>query len=1750
MGHRRHIWFGVAAFLLALVGVVQPATPAAAANEPTITTQPPADTYAVLGGGTVSVTSAGTGSPTPTIQWETSTNGGATWSNVPGKTSATLTGVSLTDLSQVGTLFRAAYTNANGTTRTNATTLRRGFAPVVTQDPTPTAAFVPGSSLTMAVAATGTPTPTVQWKACLSCAFGGPSNVTGGTSTSLTVSPTSTKVYYQAVFTNSVGTATTQNLYVSSSGIGITFSPPVASQTVFDGQVTTFTATANAYPAPTYQWQRYAVGSNTPVDIPGETGATLSFVAHEADSGTRYRVVATNPSTTSQSAPATLTVDPPVPTAPTVVTHPASKLVPSPGSVATFTASAGGYPAPTVAWERSTDNGGSWAPMAGESSTTLSVTTQASDAGNRYRAVFTNATGSATTNAATLTIGTAPTTVTVTPTSSTVADGDTASFASTADGYPAPTIQWQRSLDNGTTWANLAGETGAALSFTVADADHGARYRAVATNAQGSATSAAATLTGVAPTFTKELPANQNVTLGVANTFTVAASGSPAPTIQWQRRNTDGSYSDIAGATGPTYTFTGSLGSPRLRAVATNRVGSATTSTQAVFSRYPLQVSSSPQSKTVTSGENVTFTASFVTYDNNDNGLSVTPRWERSTDGGSTWAPVGTVSTTLTIPATLAMSGDKFRAVGESDFGNATSSIATLTVTGGPKITTSPANVGLASPKTVMFTSAAIGEPNPTVQWQRSAGSPNGPWTDMGGATSPTLSFFATNADDGTLYRAVWTNSAGSVATAAATLRFGLPVFTSAPSGIIYYGPGNVPVTVSAAATGSPAPTFTWYSIRDGGRLERGTGPSVTLGIPFEPTGTYYVDATNAAGTVTQSFKLVEAVAAEVTTPPSSITVADGMFVTFTSAGVGTPAPTMQWERSDDGCTTWNDVPGATLDHLTMVAEAEDSGARFRVRYVNPFATSVSAPATLTVTDAPTPPVVIDQPDDVSTYAGDTVSFTAAAQDHPALLVHWQYRHAGAGSWTDLSFAGPTLTFDAQSSDHLAQVRARFDSPAGPSYSDPATITILTPAPATIAVGPGDAVGHTGTPVSFTVTPAGSPTPTVQWQRKAGADPTLAQWTNIPGATSATYTFTPTTSNYFDQYRAVVTNRFGSATSTPAALRLTDAPVITMSPLSKTVTSGQTASFIAFVEEEWRPSVTYRWERSTDGGGSWSTIAGATTKELSVPGVTLADDGNRYRIVATNPYGSTESGSATLTVSGTPVVTTQPQSVTVAIGDTATLGAAVIGEPVPTVQWQRSSDGSSAWTDVAGATGNPYSWTAALADTGFYRARFTNASGSVTTNVVKVDVGLPAFTSAPDVITYAPGHPVTVSATAQGAPAPTITWWGEWLDTNHFCDEEQMERCPIVRYDIIGTGSTVTLNPPYTSRDTYYVAAQNSLGTTKHQVTFAEQPAPTISGSRSAVPNGAGWYKDPVTVSFTCESTVLAACTPPVSVAGDGAGQSVTGTAVDVFGQTATTEASGINVDTTPPTISGAATTPANPAGGYFGAVTVHWTCGDATSGVSLCPADQTVSGEGNHTVTGVAIDRAGNTTNAEVTIRIDHDTSQDPGIIHGRVTDRVSGAPVAGATVMLYVPTTMVKAYSTTTATDGTYLLPAIADGTYVLTITKWGTHLQTWYPNVADMAASTRLAVTKGSNRTIDQTLAPGYVLSGRLTSSATGDPVSGATIRVQGGGVEYAAVSDPTGRRHRLTLPPPGHVALFARALHAAQAREVRRRTGAAA
>lgn len=294
--------------------------------------------------------------------------------------------------------------------------------------------------------------------------------------------------------------------------------------TVASGQAAEFTAAASGNPAPSVQWQVRPVGANNWSEIPSATSTTLTLSSVTAEmNGNQYRAVFTNSAGSATSSAATLTVN----YAPSVTTQPQSQSVAA-GQMATFTAAASGNPTPSVRWQVSTNGGTDWGDISGANATTLSFTAQLSDNGKQYRAVFTNSQGSATTDAATLTVTEAlvAPTITTQPESQTVTEGQTATFTAAASGNPVPTVQWQVST-NGRKWSDISGATSTSYSFVAQLSDNGKRYRAVFTNSAGSATSNAATLS------VTELPAD----VGISQTGSYDAA---TKTITWTLTVTNG----------------------------------------------------------------------------------------------------------------------------------------------------------------------------------------------------------------------------------------------------------------------------------------------------------------------------------------------------------------------------------------------------------------------------------------------------------------------------------------------------------------------------------------------------------------------------------------------------------------------------------------------------------------------------------------------------------------------------------------------------------------------------------------------------------------------------------------------------------------------------------------------------------------------------------------------------------------------------------------------------------------------------------------------------------------------------------------------------------------------------------------------------------------------------------------------------------------------------------------------------------
>ena len=164
-------------------------------------------------------------------------------------------------------------------------------------------------------------------------------------------------------------------------------------QTVCAGSTATFIAAAIGRPAPAVQWQ-VSVANGPFTNIPGATNTTLSITTTAAMNGNRYQAVFTNVAGTATTNVVTLTVN----TAPVIILSPVDQTV-NEGQPVTFTAAATGQPTPTVQWEVSV-NGGPFNSIPGVTATTYTFTAAQVLTKNRYRAVFTNTCGFATTDPA------------------------------------------------------------------------------------------------------------------------------------------------------------------------------------------------------------------------------------------------------------------------------------------------------------------------------------------------------------------------------------------------------------------------------------------------------------------------------------------------------------------------------------------------------------------------------------------------------------------------------------------------------------------------------------------------------------------------------------------------------------------------------------------------------------------------------------------------------------------------------------------------------------------------------------------------------------------------------------------------------------------------------------------------------------------------------------------------------------------------------------------------------------------------------------------------------------------------------------------------------------------------------------------------------------------------------------------------------------------------------------------------------
>jgi hypothetical protein len=171
-----------------------------------------------------------------------------------------------------------------------------------------------------------------------------------------------------------------------------------------------------------------------------------------------------------------------------------------------------------------------------------------------------------------------------------------------------------------------------------------------------------------------------------------------------------------------------------------------------------------------------------------------------------------------------------------------------------------------------------------------------------------------------------------------------------------------------------------------------------------------------------------------------------------------------------------------------------------------------------------------------------------------------------------------------------------------------------------------------------------------------------------------------------------------SASVAIAITAVNDAPtgavVVTGSTIEDAVLTADTSSI---GDADGLGAYAYQWARSTDGGGSWSTIVGATAATYT-PGDADVDALVRVNVTYTDGQGTVESLTSAAVgpvanvndaPTGAVVITGVPTEDQTLTADTSGIGDAD-GLGSFGYQWARSTDGGVTWNDISGATGSTY----------------------------------------------------------------------------------------------------------------------------------------------------------------------------------------------------------------------------------------------------------------------------------------------------------------------------------------------------------------------------------------------------------------------------------------------------------------------------
>ena len=423
-------------------------------------------------------------------------------------------------------------------------------------------------------------------------------------------------------------------------------------------------------------------------------------------------------------------------------------------------------------------------------------------------------------------------------------------------------------------------------------------------------------------------PQSTTAKSGQTATFTVWALGNElsyrwqfckAGESIWSNSSADGSTSDTLRITAKE-----SRDGQRYRCVVTDSQGNKAISDAAVLTveQADLAITAQPQSVSAALGDTAQFSV-------NASGAGLSYQWQFCKD--DKWensGMTGNKTDTLSVPATVARNGQKYRCIVKNTGGDTvTSDAATLTVK--TVITAQPGGTEAPVGDTALFTVKASGV-GLSYQWQFCR---DGKWENSGmtGNRTAALSVPVTAARNGQKYRCIVKDANGKTVTSDAAELTVKTVITAQPKA----GKGVIGETVKFTVEASGAGlTYQWQFYKDGKWQNSGMTGNKTAALSVPVTAArngqkYRCIVKDANGKTVTSDVAKLTVSTVITSQPGSVTAKVGETIRFTVKATGAGL-TYQWQFYKGGKWQNSGMTGNKTTTLSVPVTVARDGQKYR----------------------------------------------------------------------------------------------------------------------------------------------------------------------------------------------------------------------------------------------------------------------------------------------------------------------------------------------------------------------------------------------------------------------------------------------------------------------------------------------------------------------------------------------------------------------------------------------------------------------------------------------------------------------------------------------------------------------------------------------------------------------------------------------------------------------------------------------------